>query len=134
MADGGICATLRDAARFGQLFLQRGRVAGRDIVPASWIEDTIKGAPDGASAFHGGDNPPGYPAGAHYRNCWWIRDPSVPFYHASGINGQHIFVHVPTQTVVAKFSTWPTALSANWLRMTVTGVIAAATALHEGGC
>ena len=29
----------------------------------------------------------------------------------SGTNGQNIFVHVPSQTVVAKLSTWPTALS-----------------------
>ena len=134
MADGGICATLRDVARFGQLFLQNGTVAGRDIVPASWIEDTIQGAPDGASAFRGGDNPAGYPAGAHYRNCWWVRDPSLPLYHASGINGQHVFIHVPTRTVVVKLSTWPTALNADWLRLTVAGVIAAATALQEGRC
>ena len=130
MADGGICATLRDLARFGQVFLQ----GGRDIVPARWIEDTIQGAPDGASAFRGGDNPAGYPPGAHYRNCWWVRDPGLPFYHASGINGQHIFVHGPAQTVVVKLSTWPTALSANWKEMTVAGVIATAAALHEGRC
>ena len=134
MADGGICATLRDVARFGQLFLQRGQLAGRDIVPESWIEDIVRGAPDGASAFRGGDNPAGYPAGAHYRNCWWVRDPSVPLYHASGINGQHVFVHVPAQTVVAKLSTWSAALSADLLKLTVTGVMAAATALHEGRC
>src|SRR5262249_25779699 len=128
MADGGICATLRDVARFGQLFLQRGQVAGRDIVPAAWIEDTIRGAPDGARAFRGGDNPPGSPPGAHYRNCWWVRDPALPFYHASGINGQHVLVHVPAQTVVVKLSTWPTALSPDWLKLTVDGVIAVATA------
>ena len=103
-------------------------------MPASWVEDTVRGAPDGASAFRGGDNPVGFPPGAHYRNCWWMRDPGEPFYHASGINGQHIFVHVPTQTVVVKLSTWPTALSAKWLKMTVTGVLAVATALQEGRC
>ena len=58
--------------------------------------------------------------GAHYRNCWWVDDPGLPFYHASGINGQHIFVHVPSQTVVAKLSTWPTALSPS-LEATVAG-------------
>jgi CubicO group peptidase (beta-lactamase class C family) len=134
MADGGICATLRDIARFGQLFLQRGRAVGRDVVPAWWVADTVRGAPDGASAFGGGDTPAGYPPGAHYRNCWWVRDPGMPFYYASGINGQHVFVHVPTQTVVVKLSTWPAALSAEWLEMTVTGVLAVAAALHEGRC
>jgi len=134
MADGGICATLRDLARFGQLFLQRGQVGGREVVPASWIDDTIRGAPDGPAAFRAGDNPAGYPPGAHYRNYWWVRDPGLPFYHASGINGQHVFVHVPSETVVVKLSTWPQAWREDWLKLTVCGVTAITTALQEGRC
>jgi hypothetical protein len=132
MADGGICATLRDLARFGQLFLQRGRVGGQQIVSAAWIDDIIRGAPDGPAAFRTGDNPDGYPSGAHYRNCWWVRDPGLPFYHASGINGQHVFVHVPSQTVVVKLSTWPAAWREDWLKLTVGGVTAVTAALQEG--
>jgi CubicO group peptidase (beta-lactamase class C family) len=127
MADGGICATLRDLARFGQVYLE----GGRGIVPREWIEDTIRGAPDGARAFAEGDDSPGYPPGAHYRNCWWVRDPGVPFYQASGINGQNIFVHVPSQTVVAKFSTWPTALSP-LAGVTTQGALAISNALQDG--
>lgn len=127
MADGGICASLRDLARFGQLYLE----GGRGIVPKDWIEDTIRGAPDGARAFAEGDDSPGYPPGAHYRNCWWIRDPGVPFYQASGINGQNIFVHVPSQTVVAKFSTWPTALSPA-AGVTTQAALAIGNALQNG--
>ena len=127
MADGGICASLRDLARFGQLYLD----GGRGIVPKDWIEDTIRGAPDGARAFADGDDSPGYPPGAHYRNCWWIRDPGVPFYQASGINGQNIFVHVPSQTVVAKFSTWPTALSLA-AGVTTQAALAISSALQDG--
>ena len=127
MADGGICASLRDLARFGQLYLE----GGRGIVPKSWIEDTIRGAPDGARAFADGDDSPGYPPGAHYRNCWWIRDPGVPFYQASGINGQNIFVHVPSQTVVAKFSTWPTALNLA-AGVTTQAALAISSALQDG--
>jgi CubicO group peptidase (beta-lactamase class C family) len=127
MADGGICASLRDLARFGQLYLD----GGRGIVPKDWIEDTIRGAPDGARAFAEGDDSPGYPPGAHYRSCWWIRDPGVPFYQASGINGQNIFVHVPSQTVVAKFSTWPTALSLA-AGVTTQAALAISNALQDG--
>jgi CubicO group peptidase (beta-lactamase class C family) len=114
MADGGICATLRDMGRFGLLFAGggRGRAARRrPVVPDGWILDTIAGAPDGPEAFVAGDDEPGFPPGAHYRNCWWVREPAVPFFHASGINGQNVFVHVPSETVVVKLSTWPTALS-----------------------
>jgi CubicO group peptidase (beta-lactamase class C family) len=127
MADGGICASLRDLARFGQLYLE----GGRGIVPKDWIDDTIRGAPDGARAFEEGDDSPGYPPGAHYRNCWWIREPGVPFYQASGINGQNIFVHLPSQTVIAKFSTWPTALSLV-AGVTTQAALAISNALQDG--
>ncbi len=132
MADGGICATLRDLGRFGQLFLRQGRRGRRAIVPSAWIGDTIRGAPDGAQAFASGDNPPGYPPGAHYRNCWWIRDPGLPFWHASGINGQNVLIHAPSQTVVVKLSTWPVALSPDMMQATVLGVTAIAQALRDG--
>jgi hypothetical protein len=101
-------------------------------VPAAWIDDTIRGAPDGAQAFASGDGSPGYPAGAHYRNCWWIREPGLPFFQASGINGQNVFVHVPSQTVVAKLSTWPAALSPVAAGVTTEAVLAISNALRNG--
>jgi CubicO group peptidase (beta-lactamase class C family) len=131
MADGGICATLRDAARFGQMYLQRGAARGRPVVPGDWVDDTIRGAADGAEAFLAGEGATGYPPGAHYRNYWWVREPAVAFYQASGINGQNIFVHVPSQTVVAKLSTWPAALSPA-LVATTDAVLAIASALQAG--
>jgi CubicO group peptidase (beta-lactamase class C family) len=126
MADGGICACLRDLARFGQLYLERGRV----IVPEDWISDTIRGAPDGAQAFAAGGHPG--PAGAHYRNCWWVWQPDVPFYQAAGINGQGVYVHVPSQTVVAELSTWPTAQSAEAADCAARAVLAISNALQDG--
>ena len=56
----------------------------------------------------------------------------VIFYHASGINGQNVFVHLPSRTVVAKFSTWPCALSQRMLATTVDGVLATCAALQGG--
>ncbi len=131
MADGGICATLRDMARFGQVYLQGGVAGGRAVVPAAWIEDTIRGAPDGVQAFAAGERA-GYPPGTHYRNCWWVWRPDVAFYQASGINGQAIYVHVPSQTVVAKLSTWPTATSVPAADRTAHAVLAIASALRDG--
>ena len=127
MADGAMCATLRDLARFGQLYLPGSRPG---LVPPAWLRDTVAGAPDGAAAFLAGPDPaPDPPAGAHYRNCWWVRDPAIPFFHASGINGQNIFVHPPAELVVAKFSTWPTALSPELRQLTIDGVLALAATL-----
>jgi hypothetical protein len=58
-----------------------------------------------------------------------VRDPSLPFYHGSGINGQSVFVHVPSQTVVAKLSTWPVAWDEEFYGQTVACVEAIAAAL-----
>jgi hypothetical protein len=100
-------------------------------VPASWIADTISGAPDGAQAFMAGEGGDRYLPGAHYRNCWWVVQPAVPFFYAAGINGQNVFIHRPSQTVVVKFSTWPTALSP-LLGPTVAAAKAIAEALAAG--
>jgi CubicO group peptidase (beta-lactamase class C family) len=132
MADGGVSATLRDLARFGLLYLRGGRAGRRQVVPAEWIDDTVRGAADGARAFIEGDERPGYPAGGHYRNCWWIRDPALPFYHGSGINGQGVFVHGPSQTVVAKLSTWPVAWGEDLYGQTIACVQSIAEALAAG--
>ncbi|HYX80589.1 MAG TPA: serine hydrolase [Actinomycetota bacterium] len=131
MADGGISATLRDLGRFGQLYLERGMRGRRRIVPKDWIDDTVRGAPDGPRAFVEGDDPPGFPRGTHYRNCWWIYDASSPLFAASGINGQHIFVHGASQTVVVKLSTWPVALSPSLRRALVAAVLALGAALSS---
>ncbi len=135
MADGGVSATLRDLARFGLLFLRGGRpgTAGRrQVVPAWWVDDTVRGAPDGPRAFAEGDERSGYPDGGHYRNCWWVREPALPFYHGSGINGQGVFVHGPSQTVIAKLSTWPVAWSDELNGQTIACVQAITGALASG--
>jgi CubicO group peptidase (beta-lactamase class C family) len=128
LADGGISATLRDAGRIGLLAVGRGSAgegaASRRVVPAEWLDDTIAGAPDGPRAFVEGGDSTGYPPGTHYRNCWWVTDPDLPAFSASGIHGQHIFVHVPRQTVVVKLSSWPDALDAAMRHATIAAVAA----------
>ncbi len=131
LADGGICATLRDAGRVGLLALRRGRTRDGQVIPDDWFDDTIKGAPDGSLAFTMGDGATGYPPGAHYRNCWWITDPELPMFGATGFNGQSIFVHVPSQTVVVKLSSWPDALNSALRRATVAAVTAISEALRD---
>ncbi|HEU5419204.1 MAG TPA: serine hydrolase [Streptosporangiaceae bacterium] len=130
LADGGICAALRDVARFGQLILDGGQAGGRTVVPAEWIADTIRGAADGPAAFAAGDGA-SYPPGGHYRNFWWVDDPAVPFLHAVGIHGQHVFVHGPAQVVVVKLSTWPTATSAKLRHLTTDAALAIAESLRD---
>lgn len=132
MADGGICATLGDLARFGQLFLNGGVRGGRRIVPAAWIHDIIAGAPDGREAFAAEATLEERRAGSHYRNQWWVGRPALPAYAGVGINGQLVFVHVSAKVVVAKFSTWAAAWEPVSDRRTTDACLAIADALAAG--
>ena len=125
MADGGMCATLRDLARFGAQYLSDG------LVSEAWRSDTTRGAADGAAAFVTGERPIKWPDDAHYRNCWWVRDPSAPFLMAAGIYGQNIYVMPTDDLVIAKFSTWPTPLSPALEDLTVAGIDALAASLRS---
>ncbi len=133
MADGGVCATLRDLGRFGLLFAGTRRAPSSrwSVMPASWVLDTIAGAADGPEAFIAVEEPVRYTPGMHYRNCWWVTEPAVPFFYAAGINGQQVFVHQPSQVVVVKLSTWPSALNPV-SRLTIDAVLAIAAALQSG--
>ena len=129
MADGGVCATLRDLGRFGQLFLGGGVRGRRRLVPASWIRDIVTGAPDGAEAFAQSPDAKDFPAGAFYRDKWWVIDPSGPVYAGLGINGQMVLVHQPAEMVVAKLSTWAAAMDMEAGSQTLAAAEAIARAL-----
>jgi CubicO group peptidase (beta-lactamase class C family) len=131
VAGSGFCATLRDLARFGQLWLLGGRTPdGRQLVPADWVRDTVTGAEDGRAAYEaqdgGGD--PDWPD-AFYRNKWWVLDPSRPLYSALGIHGQYVTIDVPSGVVMAMFSSYPVADSDAAFRATMSAFGAVVDAL-----
>jgi CubicO group peptidase (beta-lactamase class C family) len=109
MADGGVCATLRDLARFGQLLLDGGRRDQVEVIPAAWIRDTLTPDTDTVAAFATEATEEQRRRGSFYRNQVWVFDPALPIFYGSGINGQTVFVHGPAQVVIAKLSTWPVA-------------------------
>jgi len=88
-AGNGIHMTTRDAARFGQLYLDGGRWNGRQIIPEDWINVSTKrqaGGPGGPASDHG------------YQ--WWIRSfNGHQGFYAMGHGGQFIFV-VPALSLV----------------------------------
>jgi hypothetical protein len=132
MADGGVCCTLRDLARFGEVMRRRGRRGRREVVPASWVRDTLTPDPDQVEAFLASEDAHEYAPGAYYRNKWWVIDPSKPVYCGSGINGQTILIHVPARVTIAKFSTWPVAWDIAYAGPTATGLIDLAERIADG--
>lgn len=96
---GGMCVTLRDLARVGQLVAE----GGRGIVPREWIDDLERGGD--RAAWDAGNFTyifPGMPM--RYRAKWYAVDGEPPLLFGWGIHGQHLFVDRVRQIVIAKFS------------------------------
>ena len=100
MALGGLNVTLRDYAKMGQLFLQKGNWQGEQIVSSEWIKASV--TPD-APHLMPGDNP----NSAHefgYGYQWWIPEGDQGEFMAMGIYNQYIYVNPSTRTVIVKNS------------------------------
>jgi CubicO group peptidase (beta-lactamase class C family) len=102
LADGGFNATLRDYARFGSLYLEDGTFNGRQIVPASWVEDTRRGHP----AKFGAPYSSVLPGGA-FRNQFWVEASGRDALVCRGVFGQFIYIAPEYEMVAVKLSTCP---------------------------
>lgn len=107
VVEGGMSCTLRDLARFGLAYLDDGRIGGRQVLPVDWVRDTRDGDDDCVRAFdrQDGGNHDGW---SMYRNAFWVLQRGEVF-SGLGIFGQYCWVHRPTRTVIARFSTFPEA-------------------------
>lgn len=85
--------TPRDMLRVGELYLNDGRYAGRQILSQSWVRAST--TPRTRSAW----------SGREYGYGWWIRSlAGIPAFYAWGYGGQFIFVIPPLRTVVVTTS------------------------------
>jgi CubicO group peptidase (beta-lactamase class C family) len=110
IVEGGICATLRDIGRFGLMWLQDGSLGGRRIVPAEWVARLLAPDQERIDAYGDPNELGGPTADAFYHDNWWVWDATRGVHAAVGMNGQNVFVHRPSRTVIAKLSTFPDAL------------------------
>ena len=107
LADGGLCVTLADLARFGLMFLQGGAIDGHQVVPAEWVQRLRLVDADRIEAFRSSPDSSDMPPTAFYRDQWWVRDAEAGIYSGYGIHGQQVLVHHPSECVVARMSSWP---------------------------
>ncbi|MDN5834567.1 MAG: beta-lactamase family protein [Brevibacterium sp.] len=106
MFDGGINTTLRDLARFGYLYANRGvSLTGEQVAPTSWIGDTLTGDADSRQAFADGPDDNRMPGGM-YRNQFWFPFPDSHAFLALGIHGQMIYMNPGANFVGVKLSSW----------------------------
>ena len=105
---GGLCVSLRDLAKVGELMRRRGAVGGRQLVPQSWVDD-IRTNGD-AAAWRRGRPAGSLMPGGRYRGQWYSVGDDHGSFCAIGIHGQWIFVDPTTAVVVAKLSSLPLPL------------------------
>lgn len=116
-ATGGICATLRDFARVGQLLLDDGASGAVQVLPSAWIEDIAHHGD--RDAWARGEFAGGFPGmRMHYRSGWYVIDDAPQLLFAMGIHGQHLFVDRTHRLVIAKLSAQPQALDTRAVGLT----------------
>ncbi len=104
-ADGGICVTARDLARFGRLHLLNGKVDRRQVVPAGWIQDFRENGDQ--EAWNRGSFAADMPA-HHYRSKWYVNlSDSHRAYKGIGIHGQFVVVDPVSSVVIAHLASHP---------------------------
>ena len=108
MGGGGLSASLRDLARFGELMRCEGARAGRQLIPAAVVADVRRGGDPARFASAGYALLPGYT----YRNMWWITHNEHGAFEGRGIHGQRLYVAPAAEMVVARFASHPVAASA----------------------
>jgi len=108
LADGGLCVTLRDLARFGLPYLTDGYYNGRRVVPQGWILDCRVRDDDLRWAYSQSEFAVSRP-GWIYRDKWWVRDSDEGILMGVGIYGQMLYIDPTANVVIAKLSTWPQA-------------------------
>jgi CubicO group peptidase (beta-lactamase class C family) len=100
MAFAGLNITARDYAKFGELYRLDGKLNGQQIVPKSWVKDSI--TPDGPHLTPGNNPLSDYPLGYGYQ--WWVPGGDKGEFMAIGVYNQMIYVAPESNMVIVKLS------------------------------
>lgn len=101
LALGGLNISLRDYAKLGLLYLQKGRWKDQQLVPAEWVERAT--SPDAPHLMPGRDNQNSSNRYG-YGFQWWIPEKPMGDFFAAGIYNQYIYVYPEKDFIVVKLS------------------------------
>ena len=101
---GGICMSIGDLARFGEMMRGQGTFYGRRIIPSGWVDDILNGGDP--QAWSRGEMAALFPQG-RYRAKWYVPEPSGNVLCAIGIHGQWIYIDRAAGMVAVKQSSQP---------------------------
>lgn len=108
-AGAGLCAGLRDLARFGEVLRCEGCRGDRQVVAADVVATLFAGASPQAFAKAGYTSLPGW----SYRSMWWVGPAQgtdrLGILAARGIHGQGLWIDPAHELVIARFASHPLA-------------------------
>src|SRR5437763_3771040 len=131
--DGGVSATARDLARFGQLLVDDGKAGGDPVVPTAWLAAPRAPDPGVREAFAATENELVLPGGWYRDQFWVIPGPGGPVLVCLGIRGQLVYADRAARTVVVKLSSWPDPQHTGYLLDTLRACAALTAGLSAGG-
>lgn len=99
-AAAGLNASLRDYARFGKLYLNKGMHNGKQIVPKQWVTASL--FPDAPHLQPNTNENSDSSFGYGYQ--WWIPESTEKEFLAIGIYNQFIYVNPTHNIIIAKSS------------------------------
>lgn len=95
LGGSGLSATLADYARLGQFMLDGGRIDGKPVIAAAWLDQATR------------LQQPVRDPGRGYGYQWWVDRNGG--YAAIGIFGQLVYVDPTRRLVIAQIANWPEA-------------------------
>lgn len=102
-AGGGLNATLRDLARFGEMMRLRGCYNGQQIISTQAVDLIARGGDRELFAKAGYAMKQGW----SYRSMWWVLHNERGTFHARGIYGQVICVDPRAEMVIVHLGSQP---------------------------
>jgi len=100
MAMGGLNVCLRDFAKIGRLYLNKGNWNGNQIVPTAWVEESVSITEEHLQPRS--KNSANQGIGYGYQ--WWIPDGDEGEFMAIGVFNQYIYINPATNTIIVKNS------------------------------
>jgi CubicO group peptidase (beta-lactamase class C family) len=105
---GGFSSSARDAARFGLAVLNKGVLAGEQVFPAAWIENTCRYSAQDERVFANRQTTAGDFSSLGsikaYRNYWYIHDRDQCAMASRGFGGQSVYINRASGVVIVTFA------------------------------
>jgi CubicO group peptidase (beta-lactamase class C family) len=101
---GGLCITIHDLLRIGQMVCDGGCFAGQQIVPQSWIDDIYHQHDNHIWLQQQDGQGPRLFVNGNYRSQWYRPDQNQHIACAIGIHGQWLWIDRAAKLVIVKMA------------------------------